>query len=271
MSRGARARHGQSRRRSHPRARSVTRARSLSPRLGARDLWAQRALGGATRERSGQLWTPSAGQAAAHPAGLGTAAGCRRAELADCSGKAKVSSVCVCMRERDKHLGTWVRLRCMGVRASVCPTVGPGAWFSTLVFLGVILVGINDSGCPGVSGAPWVVCAGTDVSAQLHAGVRGVRPCAVLVPQPSVQMTASTATVSLPFARKRAGTRGERGRGGGHRRGSCGRAPGIPACEWEAAEQERGSSLVLSRRAWDTDPERCRVCSPAPGRREQDA
>ena len=58
------------------------------------------------------------------------------------------------------------------------------------------------------------------------------------VPQPSVQVAASTATVSLSSARKRARTRGERGRGG-HRRGSCGRAPGIRACEWEAAEQEK--------------------------------
>ena len=56
------------------------------------------------------------------------------------------------------------------------PSVGPGAWLSTLGLSRVVLVGMNDSRCPGARGAPWVACAGTDVSAQLQAEVRGVRP-----------------------------------------------------------------------------------------------
>ena len=149
MCRGARAPRGQSRRRSHPRARarSATRAPSLSPRSapGVCGPFGLRAARGASGSR--QRGTPSARRrpsccAPGRPAGLGTVAGCRRAELADCSGKAKVRRVCVCERERERereketHLGTWVHLRCMVVRASVCPRVGPGAWFSAPVPFG---------------------------------------------------------------------------------------------------------------------------------------
>lgn len=146
-------------------------------------------------------------------AGLGTAAGCRRAELADCSGKAKVRCVgvrvCGCLRDRNAlgHLGASA-LR-GGARPGV-PSVGPGAWLSTLVLSRVVLVGMNDSRCPGASGPPWVACAGTDVSAQLQAGVRGVRPYPAHS-QPSVQVAAAaTGTTSLPAACIRTPTRGQR-------------------------------------------------------------
>ena len=151
-------------------------------------------------------------------AGLGTAAGCRRAELADCSGKAKVRCVgvrvrvrvCGCLRKRNAlgHLGASA-LR-GGARPGV-PTVGPGAWLSTLVLSWVVLVGMNDSRCPGAIGTPWIACAGTDVSAQLQAGVRGVRPYPALVSQPSVQVAAAATGTTLPAACIRTPTRGQRG------------------------------------------------------------